>query len=264
MKNYQYAVSICAGSSCKSENKAILARLTEELTKEHLLDQVRINECGCVGFCSEGPVMVIHPDDVTYCRVSVEDVPQIVQEHLREGRRVTRLIHHHENQVANTFFPYFGDVQFFAKQYRITLRHCGIIDPESLEDYLAFRGYEALAKVLTDYSPSQVIDIIKASGLRGRGGGGFPTGVKWQLTYDVESDEKYVICNADEGDPGAFMDRSAIEGDPHTILEGMAIGGYAVGSKKGIVYFRAEYPLAIKRLELAIEQARAQNLLGDN
>ncbi|HAR63801.1 MAG: NADH-quinone oxidoreductase subunit F [Candidatus Margulisiibacteriota bacterium] len=263
MINPKYAVSICAGAKCINKNKELIVALNEELDNADIADKVQVLECGCLGYCEDGPVMFIHPDNIMYTHVQKEDIREIVQEHLKNKRWVTRLILHRK-QVANNFFPTFGDVAFFGKQYRITLRNCGVIDPESISDYLSFRGYEALAKVLTEYTPQGVIDEISASGLRGRGGGGFLTGKKWQLTRNIVDDEKYVICNADEGDPGAFMDRSAIEGDPHTILEGMIICGYAVGSHSGIVYIRAEYPLAIKRLEIAIAQAKEKNLLGND
>ena len=263
LKDYKYAISICAGSKCKNKNKELLQTLKEELSAANLTDVVKVLESGCMGYCDQGPIMIIHPDNVTYSNIKITDIKKIVNDHLKNKKWVSDLILHRD-QVANSFFPVFGDIEFFGKQYRITLRSCGVIDPECIEDYLALRGYEALAKVLTNYTPQQVIDEIKISGLRGRGGGGFPTGTKWQNGANAVSEEKFIICNADEGDPGAFMDRSAIEGDPHTVLEGMLIGGYAIGSNKGIVYIRAEYPLAIKRLNIAIEQAREKNLLGNN
>jgi NADH:ubiquinone oxidoreductase subunit F (NADH-binding)/(2Fe-2S) ferredoxin len=213
--------------------------------------------------CKKGPIMVINPGYTIYGNVRVEDIPEIVQTHLLEGKELTRLVIQ-EDHLYNRFFRIFGDSKFFGKQMRISLRNCGIIDPEKCDDYLSLRGYEALAKVITDMSPAEVIEQVKKSGLRGRGGAGFPTGLKWEFTAKGKSNQKFVICNADEGDPGAFMDRSAIEGDPHTILEGMAIGGYAVGANKGIVYIRAEYPLAIRRLTIAIKQATEEGLLGHN
>jgi NADH:ubiquinone oxidoreductase subunit F (NADH-binding)/(2Fe-2S) ferredoxin/NAD-dependent dihydropyrimidine dehydrogenase PreA subunit len=221
--------------------------------------------------CEKGPVVVINPGYTVYGSVTPADIQEIVEEHLVNGRPVARLAIQ-EDHLYNRFFRIFGDAKFFGKQMRIALRNCGIIDPENIDDYLSLRGYEALAKVLTDMTPKQVIEEVKLSGLRGRGGAGFPTGVKWQVTARAGSPnspksasyEKYVICNADEGDPGAFMDRSAIEGDPHTVLEGMIIGGYAIGAKQGIVYIRAEYPLAVHRLEKAIADAREHGFLGKN
>ncbi len=263
VKNYKYAISICAGSKCLKANKELSTLLKAELKLAGLDEQVKVVESGCLGFCDQGPVMSIHPDNVNYCKVKKEDIAEIVNSHLKNKKWVTRLMLQRE-QIANSFFPHFGDVEFFGKQYRITLRNCGVINPELIEDYLACRGYEALAKVLTEYTPQRLIDDIKLSGLRGRGGGGFSTGAKWQMAHDEVSDVKYMICNADEGDPGAFMDRSAIEGDPHTVLEGILLAGYAVGAHNGIVYIRAEYPLAIKRLNIAIEQAKAKNLIGKN
>ncbi len=262
-KDYKYAISVCAGSKCVHLNNELIDIILKEIQRQGLEDQVKVTKSACLGYCEEGPLLVIHPDNITYARVQKDDIAEILSEHIKNRRWVTRLLFHRD-QIANSFFPQFGDVDFFGKQYRITLRNCGVIDPESIDDYLAYRGYEALAKVLTVFSPQQVIDEIKRSGLRGRGGGGFPTGVKWQSGHDAVGDVKYMICNADEGDPGAFMDRSAIEGDPNTVIEGMIIGGYAVGASKGIVYIRAEYPLAIKRLQIAIAQARERNLLGNN
>lgn len=235
--------------------------IMEELERYGLAGKVKINISGCFGMCASGPIMVVNPGYIIYGGVQESDIGAIIKEHIIDGRPVARLVIQ-EDHLFNRFYRVFGDVDFFGKQMRITLRNCGIIDPENIDDYLALRGYEALAKVLTDMTPQQVIEEIKQSGLRGRGGAGFPTGVKWELAAKQPGPEKYVICNADEGDPGAFMDRSAIEGDPHTILEGMIIGGYAIGSHHGIVYIRAEYPLAIKRLQIAIDQAREHGLLG--
>ena len=258
----EFVITICDGTTCINQGgRVIQTALQEELERHRLSDKVRIHLSGCLGMCEKGPIMVINPGYTIYGHVEVEDIPEIVQKHLLEGKPVTRLIIQ-EDHLYNRFFRIFGDSRFFGRQMRISLRNCGIIDPEKCDDYLALRGYEALAKVLTDMSPAEVIEQVKKSGLRGRGGAGFPTGLKWEFTAREQSGRKYVICNADEGDPGAFMDRSAIEGDPHTILEGMAIGGYAVGADKGIVYIRAEYPLAIKRLTIAIEQAIEQGILG--
>lgn len=212
--------------------------------------------------CSKGPILIVNPGYIMYGNLRPEDAVEIVQKHLVEGEPVSRLVIS-EDHLFNRFYRIFGDSEFFGRQMRIALRNCGIVDPEKLDDYLAMRGYEALARVLTEMTPQQVIEEVKKSGLRGRGGAGFPTGLKWEYTARQPESEKYVICNADEGDPGAFMDRSAIEGDPHTILEGMIIGGYAIGSHHGIIYIRAEYPLAVKRLQKAIEDARREGLLGE-
>jgi NADH:ubiquinone oxidoreductase subunit F (NADH-binding)/(2Fe-2S) ferredoxin/NAD-dependent dihydropyrimidine dehydrogenase PreA subunit len=255
---------MCDGTACINKAGQKLATLLrEQLHKQGLADKVTISLSGCLGMCDKGPIMVVNPGYTIYGGVTEADVPQIVEEHLVHGRPVARLAIQ-EDHLYNRFFRVFGDAKFFGKQMRITLRNCGIIDPENIDDYLALRGYEALAKVLTDMTPAQVIAEVEKSGLRGRGGAGFPTGRKWKLTAAEKATPKYLICNADEGDPGAFMDRSAIEGDPHTMVEGMIIGGYAVGASTGIVYIRAEYPLAIKRISRAIEDARAHGFLGKN
>jgi NADH:ubiquinone oxidoreductase subunit F (NADH-binding)/(2Fe-2S) ferredoxin len=259
-----YAITLCEGTSCMQQGMRTLSTILDEQLEKHGLKQrVKINVSGCLGMCQKGPIMVVNPGYTLYGGLEEADIEEIVVKHLVKGRPIARLVIE-ENHLFNRFFRIFGDVNFFGKQMRIALRKCGIIDPENIDDYLALRGYEALAKTLTDMTPQGVIDELKTSGLRGRGGAGFPTGLKWQYTADQDNDEKYVICNADEGDPGAFMDRSAIEGDPHTVLEGMIIGGYAIGATQGIIYIRAEYPLAIERLEKAIAQAREHGLLGDN
>jgi NADH:ubiquinone oxidoreductase subunit F (NADH-binding)/(2Fe-2S) ferredoxin/NAD-dependent dihydropyrimidine dehydrogenase PreA subunit len=259
------AITLCDGPSCiHNKSKELKKAVERELEKNGLGNgSVGINISGCLGMCDKGPILIVNPGYTIYGGVTEEDVPEIVREHILNGRPVPRLTIEGDH-LYNRFFRVFGDVGFFGKQMRIALRNCGIIDPDNIDDYLALRGYEALAKVLTEMSPADVIDAVKKSGLRGRGGAGFPTGLKWQLTREAEGDEKYVICNADEGDPGAFMDRSAIEGDPHTILEGMVIAGYAIGSSRGIIYIRAEYPLAIKRIEKAIESAKEHGLVGNN
>jgi NADH:ubiquinone oxidoreductase subunit F (NADH-binding)/(2Fe-2S) ferredoxin len=245
------------------KSKELQVAIERELEGHGISDKVSINLSGCLGMCTKGPVMIINPGYTIYGNLSVEDIPKIIDGHLMKKKPLAALVID-EDHLYNRFFRVFGDVNFFGKQMRIALRNCGIIDPESIDDYLSVRGYEALAKVLTDIKPAEAIAEVKRSGLRGRGGAGFPTGLKWDLTAREKSDEKYVICNADEGDPGAFMDRSMIEGDPHTVIEGMIIGGYAIGCGKGIVYIRAEYPLAIKRLEKAIEVARREGFLGEN
>jgi len=233
------------------------------LEKNGLAGKVKIVLSGCLGMCAKGPIMIVNPGYTIYGNVTDNDIPKIIEEHLIKKQPVKKLMIE-EDHLYNRFFSVFGDVKFFGKQMRIALRNCGIIDPENIEDYLSVRGYEALAKVLTDTKPEDVVAEVKKSGLRGRGGAGFPTGYKWEFTAREKSDEKFIICNADEGDPGAFMDRSMIEGDPHTVLEGMIIGGYATGAHRGIVYIRAEYPLAVKRLEKAISAAKKEGFLGED
>lgn len=259
-----FVITLCDGPSCmQKKSKELKEAVEKELEKHNLANRVRINISGCLGMCKNGPVVVINPLYTLYGQVTPADIPEIIQSHILKKQPLKRLAIE-EDHLYNRFFRVFGDVNFFGKQMRITLRNCGIIDPESLDDYLSVRGYEALAKVLSGMAPQDVVSEVKKSGLRGRGGAGFPTGIKWELTAQQNSDEKFVICNADEGDPGAFMDRSTIEGDPHTVIEGMIIGGYAVGAKKGIIYIRAEYPLAVKRLEKGIAAAKAQGFLGEN
>lgn len=260
----QYVVTLCDGPTCMHKHsKELKQALDNELARAGIAGDVRINLSGCLGMCSKGPVMIVNPGYTMYGNVTVQDIAEVVQEHLVKGRALSRLVVD-EDHLFNRFYRIFGDVHFFGKQMRIALRNCGIIDPESIDDYFSVRGYEALAKILTHMKPAEVVAEIKRSGLRGRGGAGFPTGVKWELTAAQKDPVKYVICNADEGDPGAFMDRSAIEGDPHTVLEGIIIAGYAIQASKGIVYIRAEYPLAIKRLEKALVDARKEGLLGAN
>jgi len=259
----KYSITICDGPTCLHKKSKELGAAIEQCLKEHgLTDKVRINLSGCLGMCAKGPIMIINPGYTIYGGVTAGDVAEIIEKHIIKNKPVSRLAIE-EDHLYNRFFRVFGDVNFFGKQLRIVLRNCGIIDPESIDDYLSVRGYEALARVLTEMKPSDVIDEVKKAGLRGRGGAGFPTGTKWFLTARETSDEKFVICNADEGDPGAFMDRSTIEGDPHSVIEGMCVGGYAVGAKKGFIYIRAEYPLAIKRLEKAIADAKNEGFLGD-
>ncbi len=234
-----------------------------ELEKNKLEKEVKLVQTGCFGLCAVGPVVIVYPEGAFYSKVKKEDVPRIVSEHLLKGRMVTDLLYHdrvHEDNAVKSL----DQVEFYKKQKRMALRNCGLIDPENIKEYIAFDGYQALAKVLTKMTPDETIQVIKASGLRGRGGAGFPTGLKWEFTARAKSDRKYVCCNADEGDPGAFMDRSLLEGDPHSVLEAMAIAGYAVGAGQGYIYVRAEYPIAVKRLGIAIEQARKEDLLGKN
>jgi len=256
-------VLICTGGGCIASGALqVSAAVRESLRKRGLSDEVQVIETGCLGPCSVGPVAVVYPDEVFYEGVKPEDADFVVEEHLLKGRPVERLV----RKAAKTNAPEraLGDVSFFKKQIKVALRNCGIVDPLKIEEYIARDGYEALSKVLTTMTPDQVIEEAKKSGLRGRGGAGFSTGMKWALTRKSPGDVKFILCNADEGDPGAFMDRSVLEGDPHTIIEGMAIGGYAIGASQGYVYVRAEYPLAVERLGKALEQAREYGLLGKN
>jgi len=252
---------VCGGTGCVSaDSLEIVEKFKGALSDAGYSDEVGVIKTGCFGFCGQGPIVKIHPDNVFYVKVSPDDVAEIVGEHIIKGRTVQRLLY--QEPETQKKLPKHDEMSFYKKQYRIALRNCGLINPEDINEYIAFNGYEALGKALTEYTPDKVIEIMKASGLRGRGGGGFSTGLKWELTRKTVSDQKYVICNADEGDPGAFMDRSILEGDPHSVLEAMALAGYAIGAQEGIIYIRAEYPLAIKRLEVAIAQAREYGLLG--
>lgn len=256
-------VLVCGGTACTaSGSKKVLERLREEVAKKGLADEINVVQTGCHGFCENGPLVIVYPEGTFYVRVKPEDVPEIVEEHLYKGRIVERLLYH--EPTTGKKIPTYHEIDFYKKQKRVVLAKCGAIDPEKIEEYIAMGGYEALAKVLTTMTPEQVIEEVKKSGLRGRGGAGFPTGMKWQFAHASKGDKKYIICNADEGDPGAFMDRSVLEGDPHAVLEGMAIGAYAIGADEAYMYVRAEYPLAIKRLEIAIAQAEEMGLLGDN
>jgi len=255
---------ICGGTGCSSSNSHAIADAMElEIAKKGLSDEVKVVRTGCFGLCELGPIMIIYPEGTFYNRVKLEDVSEIVEEHLLKGRVVERLVHH-ETQGEEKVIPPLQETGFYKKQRRVALRNCGVINPEEIDEYIAMEGYEALGKVLTTMTPQETIDLMKASGLRGRGGAGFPTGMKWQFAANNKADQKYVVCNADEGDPGAFMDRSVLEGDPHAVLEAMAIAGYAIGASKGYIYVRAEYPIAVKRLEIAIRQAREYGLLGEN
>ena len=257
-------VLICAGTGCTSSNSLKIGeRLEQQIAEKGLAEEVKVVRTGCFGLCALGPVMIVYPEGTFYSQVKVEDVDEIVEEHLLKGRPVDRLIHKDvegDEKVAKAL----SETAFYKKQIRVALRNCGVIDPEDINEYIAMDGYQALGKCLTEYTPEDVIKIVTDSGLRGRGGGGFPTGRKWALTAPNKADQKYVVCNADEGDPGAFMDRSVLEGDPHCIIEAMAICGYAVGATMGYVYVRAEYPIAVRRLQIAIEQAREAGLLGKN
>ena len=260
---YRSNVLVCGGTGCSSSNsQEIIQRLEEEIKKKGLEKEVNVVRTGCFGLCSLGPVVVVYPEGSFYSKVTPSDIPEIVEEHLLKGRIVKRLLY--QETIDNDTIHSLADTPFYKKQKRIALRNCGVINPEVIEEYIAMDGYSALGKVLTEMKPEEVIQVIKDSGLRGRGGGGFPTGLKWSLAAQNDADQKYVCCNADEGDPGAFMDRSVLEGDPHSVLEAMAIAGYAIGATQGYIYIRAEYPIAVERLQIAIDQARELGLLGKN
>ena len=260
-------VLVCGGTGCTSSGSPkIRARLAEELKAKGLDEEVKIVQTGCFGLCALGPVMIVYPDGTFYSRVTEEDVPEIVEEHLLKGRPVTRLEYKEgaEASKAENVAASLNDTNFYKSQMRLALRNCGVINPENIDEYIARDGYMALGKVLTEMKPEDVIQVLLDSGLRGRGGAGFPTGLKWKFARAYDNDQKYVCCNADEGDPGAFMDRSVLEGDPHVVLEAMTIAGYTIGASQGYIYVRAEYPIAVKRLQIAIQQAREYGLLGDN
>ena len=256
-------VLCCGGTGCTSSgSEAIIAEMEKQLKEFGLDKEIKVIKTGCFGLCALGPIMVVYPEGAFYSRVKVEDIKEIVEEHLLKGRIVKRLLY--QETIENDEIKSLNEVDFYKKQERVALRNCGVIDPENIDEYIAMDGYKALGKVLTEMTREEVIEEITNSGLRGRGGGGFPTGLKWKFTYNSPGDVKYVCCNADEGDPGAFMDRSVLEGDPHSVLEAMAIAAYAVGSNQGYIYIRAEYPIAVHRLEIAIKQAREYGLLGKN
>ena len=258
---YRSHVLVCGGTGCTSSgSQQIMETLKAEIEKNGLSEEVSVVQTGCHGLCALGPIMIIYPDATFYSMVKVEDIPEIVSEHLLKGRVVTRLLY--QETVTPAGVKALIDTDFYKKQHRIALRNCGIINPEVIEEYIGTGGYEALGKVLTEMTPDDVIQCLLDSGLRGRGGGGFPTGLKWKLAKQNDADQKYVCCNADEGDPGAFMDRSILEGDPHAVLEAMAIAGYAIGASQGYIYVSAEYPIAVDRLKIAIGQARELGLLG--
>ena len=261
-------VLICGGTGCTSGgSQKIQQAFVEALEKYELTEEIKLVQTGCFGLCALGPVVIVYPDGTFYSTVKPEDVDEIVSEHLLKGRPVERLVYNETTTPVEQLVDgkvSLNDTDFYKAQNRVALRNCGVIDPENIDEYIAMDGYAALGKVLTEMTPEGVIEEIKKSGLRGRGGGGFPTGIKWSLCAPNQADQKYVVCNADEGDPGAFMDRSVLEGDPHCIIEAMTICGYAVGATKGFVYVRAEYPIAVKRLQLAIDQAREYGLLGKN
>ena len=256
-------VLVCGGTGCTSSNsEKILEKLNQEIQNKGLAEKIKTVKTGCFGLCALGPIMIVYPEGTFYSMVKAEDIEEIVESHFVNGEVVKRLVY--SETLTDSGIKSLAQTDFYKKQNRVALRNCGVINPESIDEYIAMGGYQALADVITTKTPDDVIDIVKDSGLRGRGGGGFPTGLKWSFAKASESEQKYVCCNADEGDPGAFMDRSILEGDPHVVIEAMAIAGYAIGANQGYVYIRAEYPIAVKRLEIAINQAKEYGLLGNN
>lgn len=263
MAQYTQYILVCGGTGCRaSQSEQIIENLRIALAKNGLAEEVKVIRTGCFGFCEKGPIVKIIPDNTFYVQVKPEDAQEIVEEHLLYGRKVKRLLY--VNPETKKAVPDSKHIRFYQKQLRIALRNCGFIDPENIDEYIARSGYMALGKALTEMTPEEVIQEVIDAGLRGRGGGGFPTGLKWQITRKEQAPQKYVVCNADEGDPGAFMDRSILEGDPHSIIEAMAINGYCTGASKGLIYIRAEYPLAVHRLQVAIRQACDYGLLGEH
>ena len=263
MDLFRAHVLVCGGTGCSSSGSAeLIKRFEEQIAKNGLDKEVKVVRTGCFGLCEAGPVVIVYPEGTFYSRIKVDDVDEIVSEHLLKGRIVQHLIY--KEKADEEQHSTLENIDFYRPQLRLALRNCGRIDPENIDEYIAFDGYRALGKALTEMTPQQVIDEVLKSGLRGRGGAGFPTGKKWQFAAASKADQKYMVCNADEGDPGAFMDRSVLEGDPHAVLETMAIGGYAIGASVGYIYVRAEYPIAVKRLQIAIDQAREYGLLGEH
>ncbi|MDR0381202.1 MAG: NADH-quinone oxidoreductase subunit NuoF [Oscillospiraceae bacterium] len=256
-------ILVCAGTGCSSSGSAkIIASLEDELRAVHLEKEVRVIKTGCFGLCALGPIVVVYPEGSFYSRVTPSDAEEIVREHILKGRVVRRLLY--QETVQGNEIKSLNETGFYKKQLRIALRNCGVINPEVIDEYIAFDGYQALSHALTERTPAEIIETIKSSGLRGRGGGGFPTGLKWEFAFKQPPGQKYVCCNADEGDPGAFMDRSILEGDPHSVIEAMAVAGYCIGANQGYIYVRAEYPIAVERLKIAIAQAKEYGLLGEN
>src|SRR4030043_2367881 len=261
--NGECKILICQGTGCvSSKSDKITQALKNQIEQSGLSKNVHINLTGCHGFCQQGPIVIIEPEGIFYTQVKEEDVPEIVTSHIIDKKPVERLFYH--DPVTGNVIPLYKDIPFYSRQHRLILRNCGHINPEKIDDYLATGGYTALKKAIAEMEPTQIIEEISRSGLRGRGGAGFPTGRKWEEAHKAKEQPKYVVCNADEGDPGAFMDRSVLEADPHSVLEGMAIAGFAIGTPYGYIYVRAEYPLAVKRLRIALAQAKERNLMGSN
>lgn len=254
-------ILVCHGTGCTSSKSPEILENFRKILKERNIENVRVIKTGCFGLCAKGPIVIIRPEDTFYAQVTPDDCEEIIQTHIVEGNRVERLL---AKDIDGKKVNSLDELSFYKKQKRIALKNCGVINPEDIDEYLAFDGYVALEKVVKEMHPDEVIDVLNKSGLRGRGGAGFPTGKKWEFTKSAQNDQKYVVCNADEGDPGAFMDRSILEGDPHSVLEAMSIAGYTIGANKGFIYVRAEYPIAVKRLKIAIEQARSYGILGNN
>ena len=254
-------ILVCHGTGCTSSKSPQILENFRKILKEKNITNVRVIKTGCFGLCAKGPIVIIRPEDTFYAMVTPEDCEEIIETHIVKGERVERLLC---KDIDGTVVNSLDELNFYKKQKRIALKNCGVVNPEEIDEYIAFDGYKALEKVLKEMTQDEVIDVIKDSGLRGRGGAGFPTGKKWELTKASEGNQKYVVCNADEGDPGAFMDRSILEGDPHSVLEAMTIAGYSIGANKGYIYVRAEYPIAVQRLKIAIDQARDYGLLGKN
>ena len=254
-------ILVCHGTGCTSSKSGEILENLKKIIKEKNIENVRVIKTGCFGLCAKGPIVIIRPEDTFYAMVKPEDCEEIIQTHIVEGNRVERLLCKDiDGKIVNSL----DELNFYKKQKRIALKNCGVINPEDIDEYIAFDGYLALEKVLKLMTQDEVIEEVKKSGLRGRGGAGFPTGQKWETTKNQDSEQKYVVCNADEGDPGAFMDRSILEGDPHCVLESMIIAGYAIGANKGYIYVRSEYPIAVKRFQIAIDQARDYGILGKN
>ncbi|HPK64798.1 MAG TPA: NAD(P)H-dependent oxidoreductase subunit E, partial [Sphaerochaeta sp.] len=259
---FKHYILVCGGTACESSKAdAIYQNLIKECEANGIVDEVQIVKTGCFGFCEQGPIVKILPEDSFYVKVEPSDAKELIAEHIIKGRQVERLLYDKDLSKKHAKVE---DIQFYQKQFRVVLRNCGTIDPENIDEYIARDGYRGLERALFELTSDEIISELRTSGLRGRGGAGFPTWMKWNFTKAVENDVKYVVCNADEGDPGAYMDRSTLEGDPHSVLEAMTICGKTIGAKKGFIYIRAEYPLAIKRLEIAMAQAREYGLLGQN
>ena len=260
-KTREKHILVCHGTGCTSSKSPQIIDNFRKILEENNITNVRVIQTGCFGLCAKGPIVIIRPEDTFYAHVKPEDCEEIIKTHIIEGKTVDRLLC---KDIDGTIVKRLDELNFYKKQKRIALKNCGVIDPENIDEYIAFDGYKSIYKVLTEMTPDQVIEEISKSGLRGRGGAGFPTGKKWSFAQKEQADQKYIICNADEGDPGAFMDRSILEGDPHSVIEAMAIAGYSIGATQGYIYVRAEYPIAVQRLKIAIKQAREYGLLGKN